>query len=264
MREEGCSAESIRSPGRTMRHPVRRGGRPGADANPIFDQSGGIRTLENSHYNTRIGLQKDTTIDFVFDYTVSERNILPVIYLFCKDVMRDCHTGLERVRFGVTFLSDKVECKQWRNQDFTTVSTDVLDAMLTHEVCGGGADGCERLGKAVRMSLEKLSAVPAGERVLMLFTSSCPTDEDMARVFCRDETPVRSAVLFVPTEYSGIEYLFRMVDADGKTDRSKTAFVFNIQEVLNDRYLRTTVEQNGRQILSDNQLLKNQLLMALS
>lgn len=114
------------------------------------------------------------------------------------------------------------------------------------------------------MSLEKLSAVPAGERVLMLFTSSCPTDEDMARVFCRDETPVRSAVLFVPTEYSGIEYLFRMVDADGKTDRSKTAFVFNIQEVLNDRYLRTTVEQNGRQILSDNQLLKNQLLMALS
>ena len=76
---------------------------------------------------------------------------------------------------------------------------DVLDAMLTHEVSGGGVDSYERLGTAVRMSLEKLSAVPAGERVLMLFTDSSPTDEDLERVFCRNETPIRSAVLFVPT-----------------------------------------------------------------
>ena len=96
-------------------------------------------------------------------------------------------------------------------------STDVLDAMLTHEVSGGGVDSYERLGTAVRMSLEKLSAVPAGERVLMLFTDSSPTDEDLERVFCRNETPIRSAVLFVPTAYSGSEYMFRMVDADGKT-----------------------------------------------
>lgn len=264
MREESWGTEPIRSPERPIGNTVRRGGRPGVDVNPIFNQRGGIRTLRNRHHTPRIGLQRDTTIDFVLDYTMSERNILPVIYLFCQDVMRACHTGLGRVRFGVTFLSDEVERKQWRNQNFTTVSTDVLDAMLTHEVCGGGVDGYENLGMAVRMSLEKLSAVPAGERVLMLFTSGCPTAEDMERVFCRNETPVRSAVLFVPTDLSGIEYLFRMVDADGKTDRSKTAFVFNIQDVLNDRYLRTTVEQNGRQILSDNQLLKKQLLMALS
>lgn len=89
----------------------------------------------------------------------------------------------------MTFLSDEAESKQWKNKDFTSVSTDVLDAMLTHEVSGGGVDSYERLGTAVRMSLEKLSAVPAGERVLMLFTDSSPTDEDLERVFCRMRHP---------------------------------------------------------------------------
>ena len=52
----------------------------------------------------------------------------------------------------MTFLSDEAESKQWKNKDFTSVSTDVLDAMLTHEVSGGGVDSYERLGTAVRMS----------------------------------------------------------------------------------------------------------------
>ena len=128
----------------------------------------------------------------------------------------------------------------------------------------GGVDSYERLGTAVRMSLEKLSAVPAGERVLMLFTDSSPTDEDLERVFCRNETPIRSAVLFVPTAYSGSEYMFRMVDADGKTDRAKTAVVFDIEDVIKERYLKKVTEKNGRQVMDDNQLLKNQLLMALA
>ena len=145
-----------------------------------------------------------------------------------------------------------------------TMGGDVLDAMLTHEVSGGGVDSYERLGTAVRMSLEKLSAVPAGERVLMLFTDSSPTDEDLERVFCRNETPIRSAVLFVPTAYSGSEYMFRMVDADGKTDRAKTAVVFDIEDVIKERYLKTVTEKNGRRVMDDNQLLKNQLLMALA
>ena len=178
--------------------------------------------------------------------------------------MQACQSGTGRVRFGVTFLSDEAESKQWKNKDFTSVSTDVLDAMLTHEVSGGGVDSYERLGTAVRMSLEKLSAVPAGERVLMLFTDSSPTDEDLERVFCRNETPIRSAVLFVPTAYSGSEYMFRMVDADGKTDRGKTAIVFDIEDVIKERYLKTVTEKNGRQVMDDNQLLKNQLLMALA
>ena len=264
MREEKWGTEPVRGPERPAGRPMQRGGRPGTDANPIFNPRGGIRTSGNSHHHTHIGLQNDTTIDFVFDYTLSERDILPVIYIFCQDVMKVCQTGAGRVRFGVTFLTDEAESRQWKNKDFTSISTDVLDAMLTHEVIGGGVDSYERLGMAVRTSLEKLSAVPAGERVLMLFTGSCPTDEDMDRVFCRNETPVRSALLFVPAAYSGNEYLFRMVDADGKTDRSKTAFVFNIEDVIKERYLKSPSEKNGRQILDDNQLLKNQLLMALS
>ena len=106
--------------------------------------------------------------------------------------------------------------------------------------------------------------MPAGERVLMLFTDSSPTDEDLERVFCRNETPIRSAVLFVPTAYSGSEYMFRMVDADGKTDRAKTAVIFDINDVIKDRYLKISAARNGRQVMDDNQLLKNQLLMALS
>ena len=167
MREEKWGTEPIRGPQRPMSRPVRRGGRPGADTNPIFNPGGGIRPSGNSHRNVKIGLQNDTTIDFVFDYTSSAKNILPVIYIFCRDVMQACQSGTGRVRFGVTFLSDEAESKQWKNKDFTSVSTDVLDAMLTHEVSGGGVDSYERLGTAVRMSLEKLSAVPAGERVLM-------------------------------------------------------------------------------------------------
>ena len=246
-----------------MSRPVRRGGRPGADNNPLFNPTVGIRTSGNSHRNVQIGLQNDTTIDFVFDYTSSMRNILPVIYIFCRDVMQACQSGTGRVRFGVTFLSGGAESKQWKNKNFTSVSTDVLDAMLTHEVSGGG-DSYERLGTAVRTSLKKLSAVPAGERVLMLFTDSSPTDEDLERVSFRNEIPIRSAVLFVPTAYSGSEYMFRMVDADGKTDRAKTAVVFDIEDVIKERYLKTVTEKNGRQVMDDNQLLKNQLLMALA
>ena len=106
---------------KTYERPVRRGGRPGADTNPIFNPGGGIRPSGNSHRNVKIGLQNDTTIDFVFDYTSSAKNILPVIYIFCRDVMQACQSGTGRVRFGVTFLSDEAESKQWKNKDFTSV-----------------------------------------------------------------------------------------------------------------------------------------------
>lgn len=69
------------------------------DNNPLFNPTVGIRTSGNSHRNVRIGLQNDTTIDFVFDYTSSMRNILPVIYIFCRDVMQACQSGTGRVRF---------------------------------------------------------------------------------------------------------------------------------------------------------------------
>ena len=116
MREEKWGTEPIRGPQRPMSRPVRRGGRPGADTNPIFNPGGGIRPSGNSHRNVKIGLQNDTTIDFVFDYTSSAKNILPVIYIFCRDVMQACQSGTGRVRFGVTFLSDEAESKQWKYQ----------------------------------------------------------------------------------------------------------------------------------------------------
>ena len=56
---------------------------PGA----VFDH------LETVNRNVKIGLQNDTTIDFVFDYTSSAKNILPVIYIFCRDVMQACQSG---------------------------------------------------------------------------------------------------------------------------------------------------------------------------
>lgn len=93
MREEKWGTEPIRGPQRPMGRPVRRGGRPRADTNPIFNPGGGIRPSGNSHRNVKIGLQNDTTIDFVFDYTSSAKNILPVIYIFCRDVMQACQSG---------------------------------------------------------------------------------------------------------------------------------------------------------------------------
>lgn len=40
--------------------------------------------------------------------------------------------------------------------------------------------------------------------------------------------------------------------------------VFDIEDVIKERYLKTVTEKNGRQVMDDNQLLKNQLLMALA
>ena len=66
-------------------------------------------------------------------------------------------------------------------------------------------------------------------------------------------------------ECGGFMYLHEeMEDADGKTDRAKTAVVFDIEDVIKERYLKTVTEKNGRQVMDDNQLLKNQLLMALA
>lgn len=263
MQKESWGNEPIRQPVRPMRTSAGRSGRPGADSNPMFQGGGNHRIIESKSNGIKIGLQEDTTINFVFDFTWSARDILPVIYIFCKDLMQACQSGTGRVRFGVTFLSEEVECYQFKNKAFTTASTDVLDALLTHEVGGGSADGCERLGTAVRSALNQLSDVPAGERVLILFTDSCPSDEDMERVICRNEIPVRSAVLFVPTMYSGSEYLFRLVDAAGRTDRSKSAVVFNIEDVIQSRYLKISTEKNDRLVQEDNVLMCHQLLRAL-
>ena len=75
MREEKWGTEPIRGPQRPMSRPVRRGGRPGADTNPIFNPGGGIRPSGNSHRNVKIGLQNDTILYLI---------IHPLRKIFCR------------------------------------------------------------------------------------------------------------------------------------------------------------------------------------
>lgn len=53
MREEKWGTEPIRGPQRPMGRPVRRGGRPGADTNPIFNPGGGIQTIWKRHRKSK-------------------------------------------------------------------------------------------------------------------------------------------------------------------------------------------------------------------
>lgn len=210
----------------------------------------------------KMGINLPTTIDIVVDYSRSMRDILPTIYIFCCDLMNACQLGTGKIRFGITFFSDEVTKKSWKGEDFTELPTDVQDALLTREIGGGSRNRRENIGQAIRYSLEKLRQVPAGERVMILFTDTPP--QDLEKVNCREEIPVRSAVLFVPIEYSGWEYLFQMVDGQGRPLRSRTPFIFDIEEVIKERYLKT-METEGEELrLMDNVAARNQLLLALS
>ena len=74
MREEKWGTEPIRGPQRPMSRPVRRGGRPGADTNPIFNPGGGIRPSGNSHRNVKIGFAGHLHILQGCDAGLSVRN----------------------------------------------------------------------------------------------------------------------------------------------------------------------------------------------
>lgn len=228
-------------------------------------RTGGSPRLEGGTAGFReikMGIDSATTIDFVIDYSRSMKDILPTIYIFCRDLMNACKLGSGRIRFGITFFSDEVTKKIWKNEDFTELPTDVLDGLLAREIGGGSRDRRENIGQAVRYSLEKLKKVPAGERVLILFTDTPPQDMELANCWC--ETPIRSAVLFVPVTYTGSEYIFQMVDDQGRPMKSRTSFVFDIEEVIRSRYLKISQSDGEERILKDNTVLRNQLLMALS
>lgn len=229
---------------------VRAGGAPGTKGRDM-----GIREI-------KVGIDSPTTIDLVIDYSRSMRDILPTIYIFYRDLMNACKLGAGRIRFGITFFSDEVTKKTWKGEDFTDSPMDVLDGLLTREIGGGSRDRRENIGQAVRYSLEKLRKAPAGERVLILFTDTPPQDMNLTN--CREGIPVRSVVLFVPTQYTGPEYLFRMVDAQGHPMKSKTPFVFDIEEVIKARYLKISEQNDEECLMRDNTVLRNQLLLMLS
>ncbi len=205
----------------------------------------------------RAGIYSATTIDFVIDYSRSMKEILPTVYIFCRDLVNACQLGSGDVRFGLTFLSDEVAIKRWKDEDFTTLPTEVLDGMLAHEIGGGSWNGKENIEQAVLASMKKLEQAAAGERVMVLLTDTPSMDKK--KMNFKGRTALRSALIFAPVQYSGAEYLFDLVDTEGKPDRSKTPFVFDIEEVTNSRYLKT--EQDPQ---VDNEETRNQLLWALS
>lgn len=214
-----------------------------------------------------IAISTDTTIDIVLDYSVSMHDILPAVYIFCQDMLAACQMGNARVKFGITYFSDEVWKKTWSGKNFTNYPSDVLSAMQEGMVGGGSKKGGEQIGQAIRFSLKKLKEeeenkeVPAGERVLVLFTDAVPQDD----TDFRGETAVRSAVLFVPAENSGQEYLFRMVDAQGRPMRSKTPYIFNMKDVVEGSYLKKEEDPEDKlPLLRDNENMRNQLLWALS
>lgn len=228
------------------------GGRPTGRSN-----QGPAEHIGKSGRRLKAGIYSATVIDFVIDYSRSMRDLLPTIYIFCRDLVNACQLGSGDVRFGLTFLSEEVEKKTWKDEDFTTLPTDVLDGMLGHEVGGGSWNGNENIEQAVLASMKKLEQVPAGQRVMILFSDTPSIDK--RKMNFKGRTALRSALIFVPTQYSGAEYLFDLVDAEGKADRSRTPFVFDIEEVTSSRYLKT-----GENLQADNEETRNQLLSAIS
>ena len=205
----------------------------------------------------RAGIYSETVIDFVIDYSRSMRDILPTVYIFCRDFVNACQLGSGEVRFGLTFLSEEAEKKTWKDEDFTNLPTDVLDGMLAQKIGGGSWNGKENIEQAILVSMKKLEQVPAGQRVMILFTDTPSVDK--RRMNFKGRTALRSVLIFTPVNYSGAEYLFDLVDAEGKPDRSKTPFVFDIEEVTDSRYLKA-----GENMKDDNEEMRNQFLLAIS
>jgi hypothetical protein len=212
---------------------------------------------DNSVRNLRAGLFVATTIDFVIDYSISMTKILPTVYQFCSDLGNACKLGRGEVRYGVTFFADHADKMRWYDADFTTDLTKAQDGLLAGEIKRGSMNGYENIEEAVAFSLRKLSQVPAGERVMILVTDS--TSDSKQKMDFRGKGTVRSAILFVPTEYSGPEYKFDLTDAQGISDRSKTPFIFDISEIMKSRYLK-----NADDSRADNAQTRNQLLQMLS
>ena len=86
------------------------------------------------------GLDTDTTIDFVIDYSASMRNILGAVYLMCHDIMDYAQSGNARVQFGLTFFGSRPEplAAFWNKHAFTEDAADIEEKMLAALV-GGGA-----------------------------------------------------------------------------------------------------------------------------
>lgn len=231
---------------------VRWRGRPGK-----FSSMGGIKVTGGSD---RVDINIPTTIDFVIDYSASMRDILPTVYIFCQDLVNAFQNAGSNLRYGLTRFSDIEKKDSWKDSDFTNAPMDLLNAMQAGVVGGGSRRGGEDVGRAIRFSMNKLSAVPAGERVLLLFTDAIPLDGTDFRW----ETSLRSAVLFLPVKYTDGEYLFRLTDGQGIPERSKTAYIFNIEDVVENGYLKTA-DTSGESMggLSYNMALRNQLLQAL-
>lgn len=209
----------------------------------------------------RLEIGSVTVIDFVIDCSASMKNVLPTVYFFIKDLTSTVQRGGGEVRFGLTFFADNVEIKRWKGADFTDLPLDIMETMKLAEIGGGASGGREDIGLAVKASMHKLSQEPSGRRVMVLITDSAPVSR--AAVNFKGKEALRAALLFVPAEYSGPEYLFDMVDARGVPDRSRTPYVFNIHEITDSRFLKIDEMMDDESVLRDNVVMQNQMVAAL-
>ncbi len=210
------------------------------------------------------GLDTDTTIDFVIDFSASMRSILGAVYLMCHDIMDYAQSGNAKVQFGLTVFGNMPEpfAAAFNDQPFTGMGTDIEEKMLTALVGGGARNGDEAMGAAVKASLEKMqnAHVPAGNRVLVLFTDSAlRNDKVMANIRSLD-LQTRAAVFFVSENETNFGYDIPLVDAEGNPSRIKTPHVFDIHDIVSERQMKTADADGGE---TYRQLIANQMMLAM-
>lgn len=209
------------------------------------------------------GLDTDTTIDFVIDYSASMRNILGAVYLMCHDIMDYAQSGNARVQFGLTFFGSRPEplAAFWNKHAFTEDAADIEEKMLAALVGGGAKNGDEAIGPAVKASLEKMKAagVPAGNRVLVLFTDSALRNDKVMAGIKNLDLPARAALFFASSYDENFGYGLPLVNAEGRPSRIKTTYVFDIKDIVSERQMKT-VSADGE---SYRQLTANQIMLAM-
>ncbi len=209
------------------------------------------------------GLDRDTTIDFVIDYSASMHDILGAVYLTCHDIMDYAQSGNARVQFGLTFFGSRPEPFEasWNKQFFAETAADIEEKMLAALVGGGAKSGDEAIGTAVKASLEKMKAagVPAGNRVLVLFTDSALRNDKVMAGIKHLDLPARAALFFVSAYDRNFGYDLPLVDAEGRPSRIKTTHVFDIRDIVSERQMKTAAEDGE----SYRQLTANQIMLAM-
>ncbi len=206
-----------------------------------------------------ISREQSIAVDLVIDYTASMTDVLGPAYLLCSDFLYMLDKYYEQVHIGLNLIGDQVDTVTWHHEHFTSSVIDVLEKMLSATVGGGRRDGRELIGSALKSAMVGLSEYPARERVLLMITDARAAAADMKAVREACRKPVRAALLFIPTDRSGMEYRFSLVDADGREDLTRTPFMFDIRDVAAGRLFKEGTDPEQE----DSEALVRQMLMMI-